>query len=103
MGGIVHTVKKNTEALLVSSKEISLEGNADNTKYMVMSRNRNAGRSHSTKTDNISFERVETFKHLGTTLNQNFIHEEIESTLNSENADIIRCRIFRLPHCYPKI
>jgi len=89
--------------LIVGSKEISLEVNVDNTKYMVMSRNRNAGRSHGIKTD-ISFQRVENFKHLGTNLtNQNSFHEEIERRLKSGNAAIIRCRIFCFPFCYPKI
>ena len=37
LGGSINTIKKNTEALLVGSKEISLEVNADKTKYMVMS------------------------------------------------------------------
>jgi hypothetical protein len=37
LGGTVHTVKKNTEALVVASKQIRLEVNADKTKYMVMS------------------------------------------------------------------
>jgi len=37
LGGSVYTIKKNTEALFVSSKEISLEEKADKTKYMVMS------------------------------------------------------------------
>jgi len=32
------------------------------------SRDQNAGRSHSIKIDNISFERVEELKYLGTTL-----------------------------------
>ena len=41
---------------------------ADKTKYMVMSRDRNAGRGHSVKIDNSSIERVEEFKYLGTTL-----------------------------------
>jgi hypothetical protein len=36
--------------------------------YMVMSRDQNAGRSHNTKVDNSSFERVEEFKYLRTTL-----------------------------------
>jgi len=36
LGGSIHTIKKNTEALLVGSKEISLEVNADKAKYMVM-------------------------------------------------------------------
>jgi hypothetical protein len=39
------------------------------------------------KTDNSSFERVEEFKHLGTTLtNQNSTKEEIKSRLKSGNA-----------------
>jgi len=37
LGGIVRTTQEHTEALLVSSKDISLEENADKTKYMVMS------------------------------------------------------------------
>jgi len=46
---------------------------------MVMSRYQNTGRSHSIKTDNSAFERVEEFKYFGTTLtNQNFIQEEIK-------------------------
>ena len=53
---------------LVATKEIGLEVNADKTKYMIMSRDQNAGRSHSMKTDNSSTERVEEFKYLGTTL-----------------------------------
>ena len=51
-GGSAHTVKENAEALLVATKEIGLEVNADKTKYMVMSRDRNAGRGHSVKIDN---------------------------------------------------
>ena len=39
------------------------------------------------KIDNSTFERVEDFKHLGTTLtNQNSIPEEIKSRLRSGNA-----------------
>ena len=37
LDGSIHTVKKNTEALIVASKEIGLDVNADKTKYMVMS------------------------------------------------------------------
>ena len=77
LGGSVHTVKENAEALVVATKEIGLEGNADKTKYMVMSRDQNAGRSHSIKSDNKSFERMEQFRYLETTLtNQNCIQEE---------------------------
>jgi len=50
--------------------------------YMVMSRDQNAGIIHSIKSDNISFERMEEFKYLGTNLtNQNSIQEEVKSRL----------------------
>jgi len=74
LGRSVHTVKENAGSLIVANKEIGLDVNADKTKYMVMSRDQNAGKSHSMKNDNSSFERMEEFKYLGTTLkNQNFI------------------------------
>jgi len=34
LGGIVRTVKENAEALVVASKEIGIEVNANKTKYM---------------------------------------------------------------------
>ena len=46
-----------------------------------MSRDQNAGRSHSMKIDNSSIERVEEFKYLETMLNKNSMHEEIKSRL----------------------
>ena len=46
-----------------------------------------AGRNHSVRIDNSTFERVEEFEYLGTTLtNQNSIPEEIRSRLRSGNA-----------------
>ena len=66
-------LKENAEALVAATKEIGLAVNADKSKYMVMSRDQNAGRIHSVRIDNITFNRVEEFKYLGTTLtNQNF-------------------------------
>jgi hypothetical protein len=54
---------------------------------MVMSRKLNAGQNHNIKLDNKSFERVEEFKYLRTTLtNRNSIQEKIERRLNSGNA-----------------
>ena len=86
MGVSVHTVKKNPAALVVATKEIGLEVNADKIKYMVMSRDQNAGRSKRIKTDK-SCEMVEEFRYLGTTLmDQNSILEEIKSRLKSGNA-----------------
>jgi hypothetical protein len=68
LGGSVHAIKKNTEALVVTSKEIGLEVNGEKSKYMVVSRDQNAGQNHNTKIDNISFKMVEQFKYLRTTL-----------------------------------
>jgi len=63
LGGRVHTIKENAEALVVASKESRLEVNADKTKYTVMSGNQDGGQH-----DNSSFEMVEELKYLGTTL-----------------------------------
>jgi len=41
----MNTIGENTETLLVASKEIVLEVNADKTKYTVMSLDQNAGQS----------------------------------------------------------
>jgi len=48
LGGKVHTVKENA-ALAVASKMNGLEVNADKSKYLVMSRDQNTGRSHKIK------------------------------------------------------
>ena len=85
--GSVHTIKEKAEALIVASKEIGLEVNANKTKYMIMSRDQNAGRIQNMRTDIRSFERVEEFIYLGTTLtNQNSIQEEIKSRQKPFNA-----------------
>jgi len=42
MGGSACAIKENTESLVVVSKEIGLEVDADKTKYMVIFRDRNA-------------------------------------------------------------
>ena len=68
LGGSVHTVKENAESLVVACKETGIEVNFNNSKYMVRSRDQNAGRSHSIKIDNIALERVEEFIYLGITL-----------------------------------
>jgi len=56
------------------------------------------------KTDNSSFESMEEFKYLGTTLtNKNTIQEEIKSRLKTGNACYHSVQNFCLPVCYPKI
>ena len=84
---LIGTHQKNTQTLVATSKEIGLEVNADETKYMVMSQDQNAGQNDKIKIDNSSSERVEDVKYLGTNLtNQNSIQEEIKSRLKSGNA-----------------
>ena len=65
-----YTIQKISNVMLVR--------NAEKTKYMVMSQYENAGQNHNVKINNKSFERVEQFEYLGTTLmNQNSIQEEM--------------------------
>jgi len=76
LNGSGRTIKEKAEALVVTSKETGLEVNADKTKYMVMSQDQNAGGSHYVNIDDSSFERVQEFKYLGTTItNQNSTQE----------------------------
>ena len=37
LGGSIHTLRENAEALVAANREIGLEVSADKTKYMVMS------------------------------------------------------------------
>jgi len=80
LGGSIHTPKENAEALVAATREIGLEISADKTKYMVMSRDQNAGRNHSVTINNSRFERVEEFKYLGTTLtHQNLFWKKLRA------------------------
>jgi hypothetical protein len=54
-------LKENAEAVVAASRETALEVSANKTKYVVMSRDQNAGRIHSVRLDNSTFERVEKF------------------------------------------
>jgi hypothetical protein len=87
VGENINTIKKNMEALSDASKEVGREVNPEKTKYMLMSRRQKTGQKHSIKIANRSFEDVAKFKYLGTTVtDQNCMHEEINSRLNSGNA-----------------
>jgi hypothetical protein len=95
IGENIDTMKKNTEALLNSSKEVGLEVNPEKTKYMLMSRSQKIGQKHSIKIANRSFEDVANFRYLRTTLTEQMcMHEEITSRLNSGTACYIHFWVF---------
>jgi hypothetical protein len=61
-----------------------VEVNPEKTKYMLMSLSQKIVQKRSIKLAHRFFEDVAKFKYLGTTLtDQNYMHEEIKSRLNS--------------------
>jgi hypothetical protein len=58
VGENIDTINKNTEALLVASKEVSLKVNPEKTKYNFMSGNQKIGQKHSIKIADKYFEDV---------------------------------------------
>ena len=62
----------------------------------------NAGQNHNIKIANVSFERVEQLKYLGTILkNENSLQEEIKSTMKSGCSCCHSVQNLCLPVCYP--
>jgi hypothetical protein len=103
LGDSINTIKENSKSFLETSRDIGLEINAEKTKYMIMSRHSNSGQYQNIRIANESFERLATFKYSGTTVtNQNDIHDEIKSRLNSGMLTIIQSKIFCLPVSYQK-
>jgi hypothetical protein len=80
-------MKKNTETLTDTSKEVSLEVNAEKIKYILLSHHQNVGQNNNIMIANRSFENSAQFKYLGMTLtNQNLIQGVIKRRQNSGNA-----------------
>jgi hypothetical protein len=60
LGDNIDTIKKNTETLTDTSKEVGLEVNTEKTKYMLF-HHQNAGQNYDIKLDDRGFEYVATF------------------------------------------
>jgi 4-hydroxy-L-threonine phosphate dehydrogenase PdxA len=81
LGRNIHTIKENTEALLVSGQELDLEVSAERTKYMFMPFEQNSVQSHSIMTGKILWKCGKgQILYLRTALtNQNCIREEVRA------------------------
>jgi hypothetical protein len=65
LGDSIDNIKKNTETLTDTSKEVDLIVNAEKTKCMLMSHHQNAGKNNFIKIANRSFGNVPRFRYLG--------------------------------------
>jgi hypothetical protein len=72
LGDNTYSVNKNIEILIGASKKVGLKIDAGKTKYMLLSRHKNAEQTHNINRADRSFENVAQFKYLGTAItNQN--------------------------------
>jgi hypothetical protein len=58
LGDDIDTINKNTETSIDASKEVGLEVNVEETKYMLVSLDQNADQNRDMKIGNRSFENV---------------------------------------------
>jgi hypothetical protein len=87
LGDNIGTIKKSTQTSNDSSKEVGLEVNTENTKYMLLSPQENSGQNHDIKIGNRQYENVAQFSYLGMMVTyQNLIQEEIRRRYDSCNT-----------------
>jgi hypothetical protein len=56
LGGMLHTIKRNTKSLSIVSKEVGQEVNGNKTKYLVISRGQDSERNFNKKIVTNNFE-----------------------------------------------
>ena len=84
---IILVIERNADALLNASKNIGLVVNTGKTKYMEVGHNRDMIANAHIKIGSNSYEKMKTFKFLGSLLrNQNSIHKEIKCRLKAGNS-----------------
>jgi hypothetical protein len=87
LGDNINIINKNTESLIDASKEVRLEVNVKENKYIFLSRDQNAGQNWEIEIGNKSLENATQFKYLVTTVtNKNLNQVEIKRILTSGNA-----------------
>jgi hypothetical protein len=64
----IDTINKVTQTVIDASKEVGLEINVEETKYMLVSRDQNVGQCSDIKIRKSSFENVSQLKYLRTTV-----------------------------------
>jgi len=98
LGVSINTIEENTETFFVATRNLGLEINAENTKYMIMSRHQNSGYNQNIRVGNESFEDDAKLNYLGTTLrNQNDLCNEMMCRWNSWNVSYHSDQIFVFP------
>ena len=87
IGDAIRTIERNIHVLLNACKDIGLAVNTGKTKYMEIGRHRGVIANAHIKIGRNSYEKVETFKYLGSLLtNQNSMQEEIKCRLIAGNS-----------------
>jgi sorting nexin-29 len=87
LGDSIDAIREKAETLVEASGDVGLEINGEKSTCVIMYRHRSSGENQNLRIANESFGNVAKFKYLGTTItNQNDIHDEIKSRLNSGNA-----------------